>query len=227
MHQYRTIAQTLLVLSILNHVTAAPATPQEVRDAGSNVAAVPEDVPTVSERRRGVLSPDVTTGTTPSQFTPSLLDGSPPQDPLPLDKSASLQGSQSSSDGAPSSATDGQLMRTPTSTHPLSAAVGPGPGPDSTAEASTSAYPLSEGSGSAPVPGSNTAASASSHQLVPVHGPASTTSHYTAITPEMLHKDPNVRPLSHKIAGFGFLGAAVATIVLLSVLQKNHNSTGG
>src|SRR6267154_1185909 len=161
MHQYKTIAQTFLVLSILNVVFAAPVVPREVRETGNDVVVVAEDVTTVSGRRRGAsTSPD---GTTPSQYSPSS-NGSPLHDSLPLEGSAPLQGS------APSTQS--------WSAHPLSAAGGPAP---------------------ANVPVSNTEASTSSHHSptmdgpVPVHdstGEGSTSPHYTAVTLDMLKKDP-------------------------------------
>jgi hypothetical protein len=124
MHQYKTIVQTLLVLSILNLVYAAPAVPQEVRDTGNDVVVVAEDVTTGSDRRRDV---------------PLAPDGSPPQD------------SEPSSGPAPSphlSATDGQVpvpvhdstAEASTSAHPLSVADGPAPVPVSNTEASTSSH---------------------------------------------------------------------------------------
>jgi hypothetical protein len=49
MHQYKTVTQTLLVLSILNLVFAAPVVPREARDTGNDVVVVANDVTTVSE----------------------------------------------------------------------------------------------------------------------------------------------------------------------------------
>ena len=200
MHQYKTIVQTLLVLSILNLVHAVPVVPQEVRDTGNDVGVVAEDVTTESDRRRGIPLGG-TTGITPSQYSSSLPDGSPSHDPLPLDESL-LQGSESSSGPAPSShlsGTDGQVpvhdSTTGASTfeveHPLSAATdGPAPVHDSTAEGST-------------------------------------TPHYTAITHNMLHLDPHQRSMARKIAGVTLFGGVVAALVVYSVFHKNHqNSTG-
>ena len=171
MHQYKTIAQTLLVLSVLNAVFAAPVL-QEVRDTGNDVGVVAEDVTTVSERRRGI-PPD---GTPPSQYSSPSSDGSPPHDSLPLEGSAPLQGSAPSTWSTSSShlsTADGQVpvqystTKASTSTHPLSAAEVPAPVPYSNTEASTSAHPLSAAEVPAPVPGSNTEASTSSHRPVP------------------------------------------------------------
>jgi len=235
MHQYKTMAQTLLVLSILNLVFAAPVVPREVHDTGDDVVVVAEDVATGSDRRRGA-QPVGTTGTTPSQYPSSLSGGSPPHDSLPLDESAPFQGSASSSGPAPLS-------------H-LSATGGQMPVLDSTTEASTSAHPLSAAwdllhqktnrlnteasDGPAPAPTSNTEASTSSHRPVPVSASTaegSTTPHYAQITPDMLHKDPTKKLVAQKFAAFGLLVAvnAVATgIALYSVLHSNHkNSTGG
>ena len=49
MHQYKTITQTLLVLSILNLVLAAPVV-REVRDTPRDAVVVADDVTTMSER---------------------------------------------------------------------------------------------------------------------------------------------------------------------------------
>src|SRR6267154_462138 len=212
MHQYKTIAQTFLVLSILNVVFAAPVVPREVRETGNDVVVVAEDVTTVSERRRGAsTSPD---GTTPSQYSPSS-NGSPPHDSLPLEGSTPLQGSAPSSWSAPSS-------------H-LSPMDGQVPVQDSTTEASTSAHPLSAAGGPAPasVPVSNTEASTSSHHSstmdgpVPVHdstGEGSTSPHYTAVTLDMLNKVPPSRKVvaAKRIAGLTLLVGSVALIAFLS-----------
>ncbi|KAN0121094.1 hypothetical protein V8E52_003682 [Russula decolorans] len=219
MHQYKTIAQTLLLLSILNAVFAAPVVPQEVCDTDNDVMVIAEDATTVSERRQ-VIPPD---GTTPSQYSSPLSDGSPPHDSLPLEEPALLQGSAPSS-GSPSS-------------H-LSATDGQAPVHDSTMEASTSTHPLSAADEPAPVPVSNTEASTSSLQPLHVHSPVhgstaepaegSTTPHYTAITPDMLHRDPNARSMTKKIGGLTLVGGVIAAVVLLSALHGNHNnSTGG
>ena len=91
MRQYKTIAQirVLLLLSILNVVFAAPVVPLEVRDTDNDVVAVAEDAIIVSETRRGI-PPD---GTTPSQYSSPLSDGSPPHDSLPLEEPEPSQGS--------------------------------------------------------------------------------------------------------------------------------------
>jgi hypothetical protein len=79
MHQFKTIAQTLFVLSVLNFVFAAPAVPREAHDTRNNVVA--EDV---SERRRAAsVSPG---GTTLGQYLSSTLpDGSPRPDLSEMD----------------------------------------------------------------------------------------------------------------------------------------------
>jgi hypothetical protein len=216
MHQYKTILQTLLVLSVLNVVFAAPVVPQEVRDTGKDVAVVAEDVTTLSERRRGTPPG----GTTPSEYSSSSSsDGSPPQDSLPLEGSAPLQGSAPLSWSAPSShlsATDRQV-----------------PAQDSTTEASTSAHPLSAAEVPAPVPDSNTEASTSSLRPVPAEdstAEGSTNSHYTAITPDMLHRDPNKVSTGRQIAGIALVFGIPAALVLFATFYHNHhssNSTGG
>jgi len=106
----KTIVQTLLVLSILNLVYAAPVVPREVRDTGYDVVVVAENVTTASDRRRGTQG-----ATTPLQYSSSSSsDGSPSlvQESLPLERSAPLQGSAPSSVSAPLSHlsdTDGQM----------------------------------------------------------------------------------------------------------------------
>jgi hypothetical protein len=227
MHQYKTIVQTFLVLSILNLVYAAPVVPQEVRDTGYDVVvAAAEDVTTGSDRRRGT-PPGGTTGTTPSQYSSSLPDGSPPHDSLPLDGSAPLQGPEPSSGAAPSS----HLSAEPVSVHPLSADW-PVPVPDSNTEASTSAHPLSP-DWPVPMPDSNTEASTSSLRPVPAEdstAEGSTNSHYTAITPDMLHRDPNKVSTGRQIAGIALVFGIPAALVLFATFYHNHhssNSTGG
>ena len=136
MHQTKSIAQILLVLSILSLVATVPVESQEVRETGKDVVVAAEDVTTASKRRRrGELS-----GTTPSQFPQSSPDGSSTHVSLPLDESALLQSSTPSSSLAPSSYYFSATERVPTSTHPLSGAGGPAPDWG----ASTSAHPLSE-----------------------------------------------------------------------------------
>jgi hypothetical protein len=192
MHQYKRIAQTLLVLSILNLVYASPVVPQEVRDTGHDAVVVAEDVTNVSDRRRGT-QPGGTTGT--SQYPSSLSEEylSAGWNKLYQKKTNNLNTEASTS----------------TSAHPLSAAGGPPPVPDSNAEASSSSH--------RPVPAST--------------AEGSTTPHYAQITPDMLHKDPTKKLVAQKFAAFGLLVAvnAVATgIALYSVLHSNHkNSTGG
>ncbi|KAF8493290.1 hypothetical protein F5888DRAFT_848808 [Russula emetica] len=236
MHQYKTIAQTLLVLSVLKLVYAAPVVPQEVRDTGKDVVVVTKDVTTASERRRG-SPPGGTAGTTPSQYSSPLSDGSPPHEPLPLDESAPLQGSDPSSGSAPSShlwVTDGQApghdstTEASTSAHPLSAADGPAP--DSNTEASTSAHPLSAADEITHVPDSNTEASTSPQRPVlhdsTVEG--ATTPHYTAVTYDMLNSDLPKKSVVKKIAGLTIIGGFVAAVVTFSLLYNNHhNNTGG
>jgi hypothetical protein len=52
MHQYKTIAQTLVFLFIFNLVIAAPAVVREIHDTGDDVVVVAEDVATVSVKQR-------------------------------------------------------------------------------------------------------------------------------------------------------------------------------
>jgi hypothetical protein len=93
----------------------------------------------------------------------------------------------------------------PTFAHPLSAADGPAPVPDSVTEASTSTHPLSAADGPAPVTDSISEAcsqhSSATDRPVPVHDSTaeeSTTPHYTTVTLDMLGKDP--LPESDKFA---------------------------
>ena len=115
MHQCKTIAQTLVVLSILNPVFAAAVVPREVRDTGNDVVVVTEDVTTVSERRR-----DTPGGTTPSQYSSSLSGGSRPHDSLPSEGSA--------------------LLQSPAPSSHLWATEGPAPVHNSTAKGSTTKH---------------------------------------------------------------------------------------
>jgi hypothetical protein len=212
MHQYKTVTQTLLVLSILNLVFAAPVVLREARDTDNDVLVVADDVTTVSERRG-----DTTDGTTPSQNSSPLSDGPSPHGSLPLGESALLQGSASSSEPAPLShvsATDGQMVRVDsTSAHPLSMPDGPAAAPVPNTEASTSLHPLSSTAAPAPVPDST--------------AEGSTTPHYTQVTYDMLDRDPPSRTAKMiKIVGgmtlFG--GGLIAALVLYSQLHHENNN---
>lgn len=67
MHQYKTITQTLFVLSILNFVFAAPVVTREARDIVGNAMVVADDVTTMSKWRRATAAPsDSTTGASKS-----------------------------------------------------------------------------------------------------------------------------------------------------------------
>jgi hypothetical protein len=228
MHQYKTIAKTLLVLSILNLAFAAPVVPQEVRDTGNGAVVVAEDVTNGSDRRRGtdtpVTPPGGTSGTTPSQYPPSLSDESLSAGWNKLYQKTNKLNTEAS-----------------TSAHPLSAAGGPAsvPVPDSTTEASTSAHPLSAADGPAHVPDSITEAPTSPDTGRPVSLPdstaqGSTTPHYTAITPEMLIKNekwyekPIAKEVAKGVAGeialLAIIGGATAGIwKLSSFLNKNED----
>ena len=101
MHQYKTIAQTLLVLSILNLVFAAP---------------IPRDT--------------LLGGSAPSQDPSPSSDGSPPHNSLPLEGSAPSSGSSPLSDLPATDAelpVYDSTIEAPTSARPLSAAGGPTP----------------------------------------------------------------------------------------------------
>jgi hypothetical protein len=188
MHQYRTIAQTLFVLSILNFVFAAPAVPREAHDTRNDVAA--KDVTGVSERRRG-LPPSG--GKTLGQDLSSPPDGPPTYDLSGMDN-VPLRDS----------------MEASTSEHPLSAADGTAPVPDSNTGASTSSDPSSATNRPVSVPGST--------------AEGSTTTHYTQVTHDMLEKEPKFyqKPLVKKIAGLSLIGSVVAAIVLFSALNNKH-----
>jgi hypothetical protein len=211
MHQYKTITQTLLVLSILNLVFAAPVVRREARDTGNDVVVVANDVTTVSERRG-----DATDGTTPLENSSPLSDAPSPHGSLPLGEPALLQGSASSSEPAPLShvsAMDGQMVRVDsTSAHPLSTAEGPAPTPVPITEASTSSDPLSSTAGPAPVPDST--------------AEGSTTPHYTAVTYDMLDRDPPIPPsekmlmmkkVIKRVAAVTFAGGVAATSLYLII----------
>ena len=231
MPQYKTIAQTLLVLSILNLVFAAPVVPREVRDRDNDVVA--EDGTTVSERRRATPLG----GTTPSQYSSSSSDGSPRHDSFPLEGSVPLQGSVPSSESAHLSATDGHvpesnsITEASTSAHPLSATDGQVSVHDSTGEASTSAHPLPAADGAAPEPNSIPEASTSSHHSVtdvPTPVPdstaeGSTTKHYTAITLDMVGKDKKFyqKATVQKIAGLTLIAGVSVGIAIYQALHKN------
>lgn len=232
MHQYKTIAQTLLVLSILNLVFAAPVVPREVRDRDNDVVA--EDGTTVSERRRATPLG----GTTPSQYPSSSSDGSPPHGSFPLGGSAPLQGSVPSSESAHLSATDGHvpesdsITEASTSAHPLSATDGQVSVHDSTGEASTSAHPLPAADGAAPEPNSIMEASSTSshHSVTDVPMPVpdstvegSTTKHYTAITLDMVGKDKKFyqKATVQKIAGLTLIAGVSVGIAIYQALHKN------
>ena len=116
MHQYKTIVQTLLVLSTLNFVFAAPAVPREARDTGNDVVVVAEDVTAVSERRRG---------TPPGGTTPSALS------------QGSVPSSDSSATGEPVPYPITETGRETVSAHPLSGVDAPAPAPGTILEAST------------------------------------------------------------------------------------------
>ena len=252
MHQYKTIAQTLLTLSALNLVFAAPVAPRDVHDTGDDATVL---------ERRGVTTPPQY----PSPLSPPGPDESPPHDSLPLDQSALLQDSARSSDVAPSSdaapLSDGSDVTPPsdaappshlsangkqvlvpvhdwsmepsTSSHPLSATNGQVPVHDSTAETSTSTHPLSLADEIVPVPDSVTGASTSSHppseagRPASAHGPTavgSTTTQYTAVTYDMVSKGPKFyqKPMVKKLAGPAFMTAFIGGLVIMGVLRAKH-----
>jgi len=200
MHQFKTTAQTLLVLSILNLVFASSVVIREALDIVNDVVVVAEDVTTVSERRRGALPPEG-----PESASVHSLD--------------SPSGSTSSSHWL---ATDGQMPAHDLTTETHGAA----PVPDSTTEATTSAHPLSAANTPAPVPDSTTQPSTSSHQPVPVQGSAAEgrpPSPYTAVTYDMLQKDKKFyqKSVVQGIASLTLLGGVIVGFALLSALPKD------
>jgi hypothetical protein len=230
MHQYKTIAQTILVLSVLNLVSAAPVAPREARDTDNDVVVAAGDVTTVSKRRRDGDTPPG--GTTPSQYSSSSSSGeTSPHGSSPLEESPLLQGS------APSShlwATDGQVpvpvhdsitqesTRMPASTHPLSLAAadgGPAPAPVSNTEESTSSHHSSESATDRPVP-------------VPASVPdstaeGSTTPHYSPVTLDMLSNDPPSNNFfnaetAKKAAGLTLMTGVAAAVVFFAVWQNRN-----
>src|SRR6266849_10580612 len=186
MHQYKTIAQTLLALSALNLVFAAPVLPWDLYDTDDDVIA--DDAKTVTTPLQY-----------PSPLSPPGPGGSPPHDSLPLDQSALLPDSARSSDVAPSS--DASDVAPPSDAEPPSHLSMKSkqvlvPLHDWTMEPSTSSHPLSLADGIATVPDSVTGASTSSHPPSAADGPASvhgptavgstTTTQYTAVTYDMV-----------------------------------------
>jgi hypothetical protein len=111
MHQYKTIAQTLFVLSILNFVYAAPVL-REAHDTLNEVVA-PEDVISVSNRRRGALAPE-------TDGSPTTHLSATDEVPLP----------------------DSTTVRVPTTEHPLSTTEGPVLVPDPNTPSTSSPPPL-------------------------------------------------------------------------------------
>jgi hypothetical protein len=198
MHLYKKIAQSLLVLSVLNLVFAAPVVPRGTPPGGE----------------------------TPSQYPSSSdsSDESPPDDSLPLEGSASLQGSAASapsSGSSPSShlpATDGRVpahdstTEAPTFAHPLSAADGPAPEPDSTTEAPTFAHPLSAADWPAPESDRITEASTSLHDSTAEVSTTETSSHAT-VAHDILPNGLSI-PVLKKIAEYTGRLAAVAALTV-------------
>jgi len=192
MHQYKTVAQTLLVLSILNFVYAGPVVPREVRDTGNDAVVIAGDVTTGSDRRRA--------STTPLQYSSSSsLDGTPPQNSLPSEGSATLKGPASSSGGAgPSShvlATGGQV-----------------PVHDPTMVASTSTHPLPAADRPAHVLAPSLGGSASSHR-----SSFSTMSGWDGAVPVKLSEYPKAK----KAVALTVLVGTVAGVVIYNLVHKN------
>ena len=102
MHQHKTVAQILLILSIFNLVLAAPAV-REIYDAHNDVAVpvpvVVRNMAAISKERR-----DAESDGNPSHSSPPPPDGSTPSNslpPPPPDGSTPLQGSSPSDEPEP------------------------------------------------------------------------------------------------------------------------------
>ena len=221
MHQYRTIAQTLFVLSVLNNlVFAAPVVvPQDAHDTvdtGDNV--IVDDVATVLERG---AETELTQYPSSSPPPPPGPDGSPSHGSSPLDKSALAPSSVAAR--PPDLSAYIELYRK------KMIAEGKAPMQDSTTVASkSSARPLSMAGGPAPVPGSNTGPSTSSRP-----GPSSATgvpdwgsknSPYDPVTLDMVEKDKKFYQTltAKRLGGAAFFATVITGFVLLSTLQGKH-----
>ena len=197
MHQYKTFAQTLFILSIiLNLVSAAPVVPREVHETLKDVKA--EDAAGVPGRRR-MISPD-RGGTAPSQY-PS----SPPPDGSPTPHLSAM-------DEVP---LRDPTTETSTSAHPLSAADEPGPVPDSNTGVSTSSHPSLAIDRPVSVPGSTAEGSATTHYAQITHD---------MLDPEPNFKWYQ-KPIVKKIAGITLLTVVIGGVLAFSAAQ-NHRVEG-
>jgi hypothetical protein len=209
MHQYKTIVQILLVLSILNPAFAAPIR-RETTDGTSSSGVSPQNNPLPLEG--SVPVQDSTTEASTSTHPLSATNGQVPAHDSITEASTSAH---------PLSATDGQvpahdsITEASTSAHPLSATVGQVPAHDSITEASTSAHPMSAPDSQVPAHDSTAGSSAQpamNPRPVPAEDPAviaegSTAEHWVPISHPPWYKKPAV-----KKAAIGVLSvAAVAT----------------
>ena len=196
MHQYKTITQTLFLLSILNLVFAAPLVPREVHDRLNDVVA--EDVSGGSESRRE-LQPAGSSETTPPGF-PS----SPPSD--------GFQHTPQSSAIEKATLLD-PTMETSTSAQPLSESAVDRPAPvhDSNTGTSTSSHPSLATDRPASVSDSRAG--------------GSTTTPYTTVTHDMLDKTPKFyqNPVVKKIAGLTFFTSIIAAYVTFVALNGHKD----
>jgi hypothetical protein len=193
MHQYKTITQTLFLLSILNLVFAAPLVPREVHDTPNDVVA--EDGSGGSERRRE-LQP-AGSSETPPQY---------PSDPQP----DGLQHTPQSSAIEKATLLD-PTMETSTSAQPSSesAVDRPAPVPDSNTGASTSSHSSLATDRPASVSDSRAG--------------GSTTTSYTTVSHDMVDKKPKFyqKPLVRGVAVIATLVAAYVAFVELSGKHKD------
>src|SRR6266849_741521 len=103
MHQYKTVAQILLILSIFNLVLAAPVV-REIYDAHNHmvVPVAVRNVAAISKYRRGSTSGSATADSSPP---PSPPDGSTPLHPSPPLPSESMPSGSHSSPPLPDGST--------------------------------------------------------------------------------------------------------------------------
>ena len=186
MHQYRTIVQILLVLSILNPAFAAPIR-RETTDGTSSSGVSPQN-------------------------NPLPLEGSVPVQDSTTEASTSTHPLSATNGQVPA---HDSITEASTSAHPLSATDGQVPAHDSITEASTSAHPMSAPDSQVPAHDSTAGSSAQpamNPRPVPAEVPAviaegSTAEHWVPISHPPWYKKPAV-----KKAAIGVLSvAAVAT----------------
>jgi hypothetical protein len=198
MHQYKTVAQILLILSIFNLVFAAPVV-REKYDAHDDMVApvVVRNVAAISKERRQSGSDEPT----PSHSSPPPPDGSTPShssSPSP-DGPTPLQGS-SLSDG-PALAPLHESPLPPGGAAALAVSTPPG------GTASSPVVPVSD-------------------PPVPVHS-TSTTQHYTAVTHDMLTADrlsPQAEMKRYKALTKAVVVGGTIIVITGSLLWHNRHN---